>query len=517
MLKFASKNGFDYEETLSERVTHMLSDLGDMKQLLRLYPLLSSQYHIKVVSTQWLYSSVRQQSLVPEEEFIIPGYFEWQAQRKQEAFRTSTMQKMSNIHEVHSPLDNHLPYACDKSLVTDFHNDIKTTPLPVEIKFDKNHFNSNILERDAPLNHCNPKLVEPLMFLSDYWLVMGDERRALAYAKAAATIKCLPFPVIRMEQVIDLKGLGSGHSLKVIQETLETGNCKEMLVKKESEKYKVVKGLTGVYGVGSSLAEQFYSTHSIRSVEDVLHLWDQLRISDERIKYGLAYYTDLNTPVDKEMAERIKDIVNKELCNITTKCTLKICGGFRRGKVSGHDVDFLIKCDERETTDVLYRLLKHLKQKGYILHEKVEKSSYIEEDIFKKHSGKGNTMDYFEKCFCIFRCPLSDNWTPTLVSEPRKDVASLVKESEKKRSWLAVRVDLVMVPRSQWAFAVLGWTGSKLLMRLLRHHANTTLNMLLSSHGLWSREHNRLIPADSEAEVFKHLGLSYKDPSNRNF
>lgn len=37
--------------------------------------------------------------------------------------------------------------------------------------------------------------------MNNYWTVMGDERRALAYAKAAATVKCLPFTVMTMEQV----------------------------------------------------------------------------------------------------------------------------------------------------------------------------------------------------------------------------------------------------------------------------------------------------------------------------
>lgn len=37
--------------------------------------------------------------------------------------------------------------------------------------------------------------------MNNYWTVMGDERRALAYAKAAATVKCLPFTVMTIEQV----------------------------------------------------------------------------------------------------------------------------------------------------------------------------------------------------------------------------------------------------------------------------------------------------------------------------
>lgn len=46
-------------------------------------------------------------------------------------------------------------------------------------------------------------------------------------------------------------------------------------------------------------------------------------------------------------------------------------------------------------------------------------------------------MDAFERSFCIFRLP------------------------QPPGAWKAVRVDLVVVPISQFPFALLGWTGSQ--------------------------------------------------------
>lgn len=97
------------------------------------------------------------------------------------------------------------------------------------------------------------------------------------------------------------------------------------------------------------------------------------------------------------------------------------------------------------------------------------------------------------------------------------DFESLLNDGESKRDWKAVRVDFVFVPSSQWGYALLGWTGSKLYMRLLRHYSNHYLNMLLNSHGLWNRADNVLLPAKNEEEVFQNLGLSYKEPCDRNF
>lgn len=45
---------------------------------------------------------------------------------------------------------------------------------------------------------------------------------------------------------------------------------------------------------------------------------------------GLAYYTDLNTPVPRELGEKLKNIVKNELNDIKTGCTMEIAGGYRR-------------------------------------------------------------------------------------------------------------------------------------------------------------------------------------------
>lgn len=48
--------------------------------------------------------------------------------------------------------------------------------------------------------------------------------------------------------------------------------------------------------------------------------------------------------------------------------------------MSGHDVDILIRCNKGdEELGVLPKLLKQLQQKGYILHQRVDKSTYDEE------------------------------------------------------------------------------------------------------------------------------------------
>ncbi|XP_042877998.1 DNA-directed DNA/RNA polymerase mu-like isoform X2 [Penaeus japonicus] len=443
-----------------------------------------------------MYTCVRQKIHVPENDFLLEGYHQWLAESLQEAQNSSKSTESGNSDQ--------------KVTKEAWEND--------HTEHDKEVFNKNILERCAKLQHNNMKLVEPLAFMNKYWTVMGDERRALAYAKAAATIKCLPFTVTTMEQIKELKGLGTGHCLKVVQEVLRTGSCREVATKADSEKYIGLKILTSVYGIGASLAEKLYTVHKLRTVQDLITHWNHLKLGDERIKYGTAYHRDLNTPVTKEQAGKIESILKEELDVIKSGYILEMTGGFRRGKNTGHDVDFLISYEkEGEEVGVLSKLLYNLSNKGYIIHKKIEKSTFDEEAVFKRASETVNPMDHFEKCFCIFRLPVCEPWISYDTLNMGKDFESLLKDGESKRDWQAVRVDFVFVPHSQWAYALLGWTGSKLYMRLLRHYSNRSLQMLLNSHGLWNRANNTLLPAKNEEEVFQNLGLSYKEPCDRNF
>lgn len=70
-----------------------------------------------------------------------------------------------------------------------------------------------------------------------------------------------------------------------------------------------------------------------------------------------------------------------------------------------------------------------------------------------------NNMDRFERCFSIFK-----------LDRPAKATGSEeVRSSDQSEasSWRAVRVDLVVSPYSQFAFATLGWTGSKVGIKIL--------------------------------------------------
>lgn len=119
---------------------------------------------------------------------------------------------------------------------------------------------------------------------------------------------------------------------------------------------------------------------------------------------------------------------------------------------------------------------------GLLLYQKITKNSYLESE--DGSTQPSSNMDRFETCFSIFKLKRktvtahSETGAQTLIipdtnpqlssctqsddnsTQASREVHENTLESRHK-SWRAVRVDLVVSPISQFAFALLGWTGSK--------------------------------------------------------
>ncbi|CDQ84143.1 unnamed protein product [Oncorhynchus mykiss] len=147
------------------------------------------------------------------------------------------------------------------------------------------------------------------------------------------------------------------------------------------------------------------------------------------------------------------------------------------------------------------KVVSWLEAQGFLLYQKTTGNSYLESK--EGPARPASNMDRFERCFSIFRLS-TDN-------EGRE-----IQTGNGPRSWRAVRVDLVVSPYSQFPFALLGWTGSKLFERELRRWAVHEKAMTLSSHALYDRKRTLYLRASSEEEIFAHLGLEYIPPCDRN-
>ncbi|KAK1800836.1 hypothetical protein P4O66_006029, partial [Electrophorus voltai] len=313
-------------------------------------------------------------------------------------------------------------------------------------------------QRRSPLNHHNTFLTqgsahsntqEPLEILAENAEFMENEGRNIAFRRSASVLKALPRVVRRMEDLKNLPCLG-GHSLRVI------------------------KALTGVFGVGVKSADRWFR-EGLRNPSDLIRTGQKLNHTQQA---GVRYYNDLNKPVTKKEAEAISDMVGKAVRAVLPGAILTLTGGFRRGKEVGHDVDFLITHPEEGAEEgMMPKVLKWLEDQGLLLYQKTTRNSYLESRNGPERAP--HHMDRFERCFSIFKLEQTKECSGTTAG------AAGMSEQQSGPSWRAVRVDLVVSPYSQFAYATLGWTGSKLFERELRRWAGQERGMSLSNHALY--------------------------------
>ncbi|XP_072410173.1 DNA-directed DNA/RNA polymerase mu isoform X3 [Chiloscyllium punctatum] len=309
-------------------------------------------------------------------------------------------------------------------------------------------------------------------------------------------------------------------------EILEDGNCGEVEKLIQNERYQTLKRFTSIFGVGVKTADKWYR-EGLRTLHELKA--SKIKLTKEQ-EAGLLYYEDLIVPVTMAEADSIRKIVEEAVHRFLPAAVVKLTGGFRRGKESGHDVDLLITHqDEGKEQGLLHQVINWMAVQGMILYD----------DITDNRDQKWKTkepelFDHFAKCYLIFK--LQKDMVNVVDLNTSGDHDSLAvneaKEmglggqagtcehagcaSVKDKDWKAIRVDLVVAPFSQYAYALLGWTGSRLFERDLRRYAKHFKHMSLSSHSLFDNEQKRFLMAATEEEIFAHLGLDYIPPQERN-
>ncbi|XP_030598578.1 DNA-directed DNA/RNA polymerase mu isoform X2 [Archocentrus centrarchus] len=389
-------------------------------------------------------------------------------------------------------------------------------------------------QRRTTLDNHNTNLTDALSLLAENAELSDEDGRGVAFRRAAAVLKALPAQVTSMSQLRGLPCLGE-HSLRVIKDVLENGESSEVESTKQSERFKALKILTGIFGVGAKTADRWIreGIYNLQQLRDSGHALNQAQ------KAGLEHYNDLNQPVTKAEANAIGEIVQKAVISVLPGSHIALTGGFRRGKLTGHDVDFLITHpEEGREVGLMPKVVSWLESQGFLLYQKTTRNSYLESK--DGPARPASNMDRFERCFSIFKLTkgeeqgttqpekngvqTKDSLRPHLKADTDQNQQSQLCQLSKDylmkaasgRLWRAVRVDLVVSPISQFAFAVLGWTGSKLFERELRRWAGHEKDMSLSSHAVFDNKQNRYLRATSEEEIFAYLGLEYIPPSERN-
>uniref|UniRef100_A0A665UFS4 DNA nucleotidylexotransferase n=1 Tax=Echeneis naucrates TaxID=173247 RepID=A0A665UFS4_ECHNA len=353
-------------------------------------------------------------------------------------------------------------------------------------------------QRQTTTENNNKIFTDALEVLAEYYEFKEIEGPCLAFRRATSVLKSLPFVVQCLRDLRDLPCLGE-HTKAIMEEILEYGRSFEVEQTLSDERYQTLKLFTSVFGVGPKTADKWYR-QGLRSFSDVL---TEPGIHLNRMQQtGFLHYGDISRAVSKAEARALGSIIDEAVRAITPDAIIALTGGFRRGKEFGHDVDFLVTTPElgRERS-LLPDVIDELKKKGFLLYCDYHASTF---DMARLPSFSFEAMDHFAKCFLILRL------------EEGKVEGGLNSSEKDSRGWRAVRVDLVSPPLDRYAYALLGWTGSRMFERDLRRFARLERRMLLDNHGLYDKTKKEFLAATTEKDIFAHLGLEYIEPWQRN-
>ncbi|XP_068806096.1 DNA nucleotidylexotransferase isoform X2 [Struthio camelus] len=433
LMELARRKGFRVESELSDSVTHIVAENNSYLEVL-----------------DWLRGQAVQDS--SRFELLDISWF------------TACM-------EAGRPVDSEMKYRLmeqqDQSLT------LNTSESEVP-SFTASKVSQYSCQRKTTLNNFNKKFTDAFEIMAENYEFKENEIFCLEFLRAASVLKFLPFPVVRMK---DIQGLPCmGHQVRdVIEEIIEEGESSRAKEVLNDERYKSFKQFTSVFGVGVKTSEKWYRM-GLRTLEEV-KAEKTLKLSKMQ-RAGFLYYEDLVSCVSKAEADAVGLIVKKTVHMFLPDALVTITGGFRRGKKIGHDIDFLItNPGPREDDGLLHKVVDLWKKQGLLLYCDIIESTFVKEQL---PSRKVDAMDNFQKCFAILKL-----YQPRI--ENRSYNASEEFDMAEVKDWKAIRVDLVISPFEQYAYALLGWTGSRQFGRDLRRYATHEKKMMLDNHALYDK------------------------------
>ncbi|KAM9197815.1 DNA polymerase lambda isoform 1-T1 [Dugong dugon] len=325
-------------------------------------------------------------------------------------------------------------------------------------------------------NH-NPHITEKLEVLAKAYSVQGDKWRALGYAKAINALKSFHKPVTSYQEACGIPGIGKRMAEKIV-EILDSGHLRKL--DHISESVPVLELFSNIWGAGTKTAQMWYQ-QGFRSLEDI---HSQVSLTAQQA-IGLKYYDDFLERMPREEAAEIQQTVQESAQALNPGLLCVACGSYRRGKATCGDVDVLVTHpDGWSHQGIFSRLLDSLRQRGFLTDDLVSREE------------NGQQQKYLGVC-------------------------QLPGPRQRHR-----RLDIIVVPYSEFACALLYFTGSAHFNRSMRALAKTK-GMSLSEHSLSTAvvrdTHGlkvgpgRVLPTPTEKDIFRLLGLPYREPAERDW
>jgi DNA polymerase/3'-5' exonuclease PolX len=334
-----------------------------------------------------------------------------------------------------------------------------------------------------------PAIIESLDILRKRDVANKETFKARAYAKVISQLKSSNAPITCYEDVENIEGIGEKISKK-IKEIMETGSLASAVKAKEVYNIDALDALQNIYGVGPTKATELVKA----GITSIAQLRDEVKknpkLLNDKQKIGLKYYEDLLERIPREEMEEHRDILNMIKPIEMEDYETEIVGSFRREAVSSGDIDVLIRIPSETPVKTAKKYLS-------LYVNMLQDFGYMKEILaLGEH-----------KCMGISKI----NTDLHKKLEENKYMAISRVYNGKAR-----RIDLLMTPDEEYAYAILYFTGSDKFNVAFRQYA-LDAGYTLNEHSLKPiREGVPEVPyMKTERDIFKFLGLRYIEPSKR--
>jgi DNA polymerase beta len=315
-------------------------------------------------------------------------------------------------------------------------------------------------------------IIEALTTLKKREIINNEPFKVKAYETVLSQLETMG-PIYGMEDLIVVKGIGKKIKAK-LEEIFATGQLQSANIAKNENPILLYDELLKIHGIGPKKAKELIEDEKVISIRD---LQEKVKVNPDLLtkssKIGLDHYYDFQSRISRDEME-IHDEVLQD--NLPKQLVSEIVGSYRRGLESSGDIDVLVT-----SKSYTYGAMDELNAKQ------------ISE--FHNYIGKLQEIGY-----------ITD-----ILSLGKNKCLAVCKVDSKFR-----RIDLLMTPSSEFAYAKLYFTGSKEFNIAMRNHA-LKLGWSLSEHTL-TRE-NAIGPGpgymEEEEDIFKFLKLKYVTPKDR--
>lgn len=316
------------------------------------------------------------------------------------------------------------------------------------------------------------KIIEELAILQKKETQERNVFKARAYAKVIQQLKEREKPVISIDDLKDVVGIGKNIKEK-IEEIIRTGSLEQARLIKADSRVAIFETITNIYGIGPVKAKTLLNEYKISSIAELRDIVNKNPgILNEKQKIGLEYFEDLQERIPRMEMLQHQNTVTSLLRSIDNRMHCDIVGSFRRGEPSSGDIDVLIGYPDTMKNDEaqLYftKFVKQLTTDGYI--------------------------------------------TDVLALGPKKCMAVCkIGKSGKAR-----RLDLLLTNAEEYPYALLYFTGSDKFNIQIRKRA-LERGYTLNEHVMKPvREGVPCVPfMQDEKAIFAFLDIEYVEPEKR--